>query len=191
MTVLTAFFTRFHAGATFQSWPTKREWAFFSSMKSFNQSPSSAEHAPQMYALADIQNYSWNELKYYQDLWIQKHIVPHLEVLRALVCSGHVYRSPKLDSFGFFYTNNLQSKFVFSRGLAEVVPLTQTDVFFKYLCNRTIPLLVDCGEKKNHQLVPKWWQAVCESLVYDDPINKWIISFLNNFLNPEVISSLS
>lgn len=55
----------------------------------------------------------------------------------------------------FFYTNNLQSKFVFSRGLAEVVALTQTDVFFKYLCNRTIPLLVDCGEKKNHQLVPK------------------------------------
>lgn len=43
----------------------------------------------------------------------------------------------------------------FSQGLAEVVALTQTDVFFKYLCNRTIHLLVDCGENKNHQLVPK------------------------------------
>lgn len=117
MTVLTAFFTRFHAGATFQSWPTKREWAFFSSMKSFNQSPSSAEHAPQMYALADIQNYSWNELKYYQDLWIQKHIVPHLEVLRALVCSGHVYRSPKPDSFGFFLYQQFTEQVRFQPGL--------------------------------------------------------------------------
>lgn len=55
-----------------------------------------------------------------------------------------IYRA----KFFFFF-------FFFSQGLAEVVALTQTDVFFKYLCNRTIHLLVDCGENKNHQLVPK------------------------------------
>lgn len=72
---------------------------------------SSAECAPQIYTLADIQHYSWKEEKYCYDLWVQTHILPYLEVLTALECSGHV----TLDSLGFFF-NNLQRSLKFTRG---------------------------------------------------------------------------
>lgn len=53
--------------------------------------------------------------------------------------------------------------------------------FLKDVCYRTIHLLDDCGENKPTSQYPNDGKH-CESLFSDDPINKWIISFLNNLI---------
>lgn len=159
-------------------------------LKCFNQNLtssriySSAECARQFYTLADIQNYSWSQLKNIIKINEYRHIFSRFRKCWRLSCAVVMWRVSQLDSFCFLFQQfTKRVKMTFNRGGGsprlkswhkhQLMCVCVIYVFLKDLCNRTIHLLVDCGLNKTTSQYPNDGKH-CERLFLEEKSNKQV-----------------